>query len=64
MVHSVIEEQEMVKGCDSNDISNEKAELEELIVSVNLLFIVIIYFKRYLSIYCLMQGSCFICSDF
>jgi len=33
-------------------------------VSVKLLIIVIIVFKRYPSTYCLMQGSCFICSDF
>jgi len=29
-----------------------------------MLVIVIIVFKRYPSRYCLMQGSCFICSDF
>ena len=34
------------------------------IKSVKLLFIVIIVFKRYSSTYCLMQGSCFICSKF
>jgi len=28
------------------------------------LVIVIIDFKRYPSTYCLMQGSCFICSNF
>jgi len=33
-------------------------------MSVKLLVIVIIVFKRYPSTYCLMQGSCFICSDF
>jgi len=31
-------------------------------MSVNLYVIVIIVFKRYPSTYCLMQGSCFICS--
>jgi len=30
---------------------------------VELLFIFIV-FKRYPSTYCLMQGSCFICSNF
>jgi len=33
-------------------------------MSVTVLVIVIIDFKRYPSTYCLMQGSCFICSDF
>jgi len=33
-------------------------------VSVKLLFIVIVDFKRYPRTYCLMQGSCFICSSF
>jgi len=32
-------------------------------VSVKLLVIVIIDFKRYLTTYCWIQGSCFICSD-
>ena len=31
-------------------------------MSVKLLVIVIIVFKRYSSTYCLMHGSCFICS--
>ena len=34
------------------------------IVSVKLLVIVIIAFKRYPSTYCLVQGRCFICGDF
>jgi len=33
-------------------------------MSVKLLVIVIIDFKHYPSTYCLMQGSCAICSDF
>jgi len=33
-------------------------------MSVKWLVIVIIDFKLYPSTYCLMQGSCFICSDF
>jgi len=33
-------------------------------MSIKLLVIVIIVFKRYPSTNCLMQGSCFICSDF
>jgi len=32
-------------------------------MSVKLLVIVIIVFKRYPSTYCLIQGSCFICFD-
>jgi len=36
----------------------------EIVMSVKLLVIVNIVFKRYSSTYCLMQGSCFICSDF
>ena len=40
-----------------------KAELYEKSVSVQLLVIAIIDFKRYSSTYCLMQGGCFICSD-
>jgi len=43
-------------------MSFEKAELSEKIMSVKLLVIVIIDFKHYPSTYCLMQGSCFICS--
>ena len=46
------------------DISNDKAELYEKIVSVKLLVIVIIYFKRYPSTYCLMQGRCFILATY
>ena len=38
------------------------AELYQKIVSVKLLVIVIIVFKGYPRTYCLMQGSCFICS--
>jgi len=33
-------------------------------MSVKLFVIVIVVFKRYPSTYCLMQGRCFICSDF
>jgi len=33
-------------------------------VSVKVLFIVIIVFKRYPSTYCLMKGGCFIYRDF
>jgi len=33
-------------------------------MSVKLLIIAIIDFKHYPSTYCLMQGSCFICSHF
>jgi len=33
------------------------------IISVKLLVIVIIVFKHYPSTHCLMQGSCFICSN-
>jgi len=33
-------------------------------MSVKLLVIVIIVFKHYPITYCLMQGSCFICSNF
>jgi len=36
----------------------------EKVVSVELLGIVIIVSKRYPSRSCLMQGSCFICSNF
>ena len=43
---------------------NDMAELYEKIVSVRLLVIVIIDFKRYPSTYSLMQGRCFICSKF
>jgi len=46
------------------DISNDKAELYEKLVPVKLLVIVVIYFKRYQSAYCLIQGNCFICSNF
>ena len=46
------------------NIWNDKAELYEKIVSVNLLVIDIIDCKLYTSRYCLMQGSCAICSDF
>jgi len=46
------------------NISNDKAELCEEIMSVKLFVIVIIDFKRYLSTYCLMQGSCLVCSNF
>ena len=45
-------------------MSNDKAELYEKIVHVKLLVIVIIVFKLYSSTYCLMQASCFICSNF
>ena len=38
-------------------------ELSSKIMSVKLLVIVIIDVKRYPSAYCLMKGSCFICSD-
>jgi len=33
-------------------------------MSVKLLVIVIIVFKSYPSAYCLMQGNCFICSNY
>jgi len=33
-------------------------------MSAKLLVIVITDFKRYPCTYCLMQGSCFICSNF
>jgi len=33
-------------------------------MSVKLMVIGKIVFKRYPSTYCLMQGSCFLCSDF
>jgi len=33
-------------------------------MSVKLLVLVVIVFKRYPSTYCLMQGSWFSCSDF
>jgi len=33
-------------------------------MSVKLFVIVIKVFKRYPSTYCLMRGSCFICSNF
>jgi len=46
------------------NVSNDKAELCEEIVSIKLLVIVIIVFKHYSSTYCLMQGSCFIWRDF
>jgi len=39
-------------------------ELYEKIMSVKLLVIVIIVFKRYPCTYCLTQDGCFICSDF
>ena len=45
------------------NISNDKAELYEKSVSVKLLVIVIVVFKRYPSTYCLMQGSCVICGN-
>jgi len=45
-------------------ISNDKAKLYEKLMSVVLLVIVIIDFKRYPSTDCLMQGRCFICSEF
>ena len=45
------------------NISNDKAELYEKIVSVKVLAIVIIDFKSCTSTYCLMQGRCFICSN-
>jgi len=31
---------------------------------VKMFFVVVIVFKGYVSTYCLMHGSCFICSDF
>jgi len=40
-----------IKGCDPN-------------FEVNILVLVIIVFKCYPNTYCLMQRSCFICSDF
>jgi len=46
------------------NISNDKAELYQKIVSLKLLIIAIINFKRYPSTYCLMQGSCLICTNF
>jgi len=46
------------------NISNDKAELYEKILSVKLFVIVIIDFKRYPSTNGSMQGGCFICSDF
>jgi len=39
------------------NLSNDKAELYEKIMSVKFLVIVIINFKRYSRTYCLMQGS-------
>ena len=50
-----------LKGCDSNFEVNI---FYEKIMSVKLLAIVIIDFKRYPSTYCLMQGGCSICSVF
>ena len=41
-----------------------KAELNEKIFSVKLLFTVIIVYKSCPSTHCLMQGGCFICSNF
>jgi len=41
------------------NISNDKAELYEKIVSVKVLVIVIIDFKSNTSTYCLMHGRCF-----
>jgi len=64
-----------IKGCDSNfevKCSNLQVYLGHAWVkidivienhSVKLLVIVIIDFKSYPSTYCLMQGSCFICSN-
>jgi len=40
-----------------------KAELNEKIFSVKLLFTVIIVYKRCPSTYCVIQGRCFICSN-
>jgi len=39
-------------------------KLSSKIMSVKLLVIVIIDFKHFPSTYCVMQGSCFISSDF
>jgi len=47
-----------------NLTQKDKTEFCENIVSVKLLVIVIIDFKRYPSTYCLTQGRCFICSNF
>ena len=41
-----------------------RKKLSPKIISVKLLVIVYIVFKRYRSTYCLVQGCCFICSDF
>jgi len=45
------------------NISSDKAELYEKIVSIKLLVIVIKDDKRYPSIFCFMQGRCFIFSN-
>jgi len=41
-----------------------RKKLSPKIISVKLLVIVYKVFKRYPSTYCLVQGCCFICSDF
>ena len=46
------------------NISNDEVELYGKIVFIKLLVIVIIDYKRYPSIYCLMQYRCFICSKY
>ena len=60
-----------IKGCDSNlgshyevNISNDKAEVYEKIMSAKLLVILILVFKHYPSIYCLTQCRCAICSNY
>jgi len=66
-----IEQYRLLKGCDSNFevkcskvVTKSRKKLLSKIPSVKLLIIVIIDFKCYPSIYCLMQSSSFICSKF
>ena len=54
----------IVLNTNKVNISNDKAELYEEILSVKVLVIVVIDFKRYPSTYCLMQGRFFDCSNF
>ena len=46
-----------IRSHNEVNITNDKVELCETVMSVKLLVIVIIDFKRYSSTYCLMQGS-------
>ena len=46
-----------IRSHNEVNITNGKVELCETVMSVKLLVIVIIDFKRYSSTYCLMQGS-------